>query len=188
MWTASIRGDRESSRQVTSAGSESEEGGTYGGQRGRTFAKKHRQKMQAIASGSGTPQLGEVRFSTRRAAKVTNYDDDQDLGISDEEESDTATPSYYYVEDNTPAIDQILNHRLKEGIGMIGCVRFDGLSRTDTFLAEASTSDKQDYEFYVCAAIDLLSQHHSLTLTTDQMARPSTLPCDMASLVGPHRT
>ncbi|SMR45497.1 unnamed protein product [Zymoseptoria tritici ST99CH_3D1] len=127
---SSARADRESSRQASSPASESEEGGTYGGQRGRTFAKKHRQKMQAIASGGGTPQLSEVRFSTRRAAKVANYDEEQDLGISEEDDTETATPQYYYVEDDSPAIDQVLNHRLKEG-------------------ADASNGDKHDYEFYI---------------------------------------
>lgn len=105
--------------------------------------------MQANTSGSGTPQLGEVRFSTRRAAKVANYDDDQDLGLSEVDDSDTATPSYYYVEDNTPAIDAILNHRLKEGIGMVGIVEDGALDSTDTLLTEAANSDKHDYEFYV---------------------------------------
>lgn len=90
---------------------------TYGGQRGRTFAKKHRQKLQAIASGRDTPNLSEVRFSTRRAAKVATYNEDDDLGLS-EEDTENMTPNYWtYVEDNTPAIDQVLNHRLKDGVG-----------------------------------------------------------------------
>lgn len=74
--------------------------------------------MQAIASGSGTPQLSEVRFSSRRAAKVTNYNEaEDDLGLSEEDTEDT--PNHYtYVEDNTPAIDVVLNHRLKEDAGM----------------------------------------------------------------------
>ena len=74
--------------------------------------------MQAIASGGDTPQLSEVRFSTRRAAKVATYNEDDDLGLS-EEDTENMTPNYWtYVEDNTPAIDQVLNHRLKEGAGM----------------------------------------------------------------------
>lgn len=74
--------------------------------------------MQAIASGNGTPQLGEVRFSTRRAAKVANYNEDDDLGLSDED-TDNMTPSYWtYEEDTTPWIDLVLNHRLKEGAGV----------------------------------------------------------------------
>lgn len=115
-FAASVPQDRESSRIASSAGSGSEDD-TYGGERGRTSAKKHRQKMQAIASGSGTPQLSEVRFSSRRAAKVTNYNEaEDDLGLS--EEDTEATPNHYYVEDNTPAIDVVLNHRLKEDAGM----------------------------------------------------------------------
>ncbi|KAF2162356.1 hypothetical protein M409DRAFT_69242 [Zasmidium cellare ATCC 36951] len=128
---ASARDDRESSRPASASGSESEEDDTYGGQRGRTFAKKQRQKMQAIASGSGTPQLSEVRFSTRRAAKVTNYNEEEDLGLSDEEDTENMTPNYWtYTEENTAAIDQVLNHRLKEG-------------------ADPSDPGKQDYEFYI---------------------------------------
>lgn len=116
---ASLRGERESSRPASTADSLSEQDDTYGGQRGRTFAKKHRQKMQAVASGNGTPQLGEVRFSTRRAAKVANYNEEDDLGLSDED-TENMTPNYwaYAEEDNAPAIDQVLNHRLKEEAGL----------------------------------------------------------------------
>lgn len=74
--------------------------------------------MQAIASGGGTPQLSEVRFSTRRAAKITNYNEEEDLGLSDEEDTENMTPSYWtYAEEESAAIDQVLNHRLKEGAG-----------------------------------------------------------------------
>lgn len=105
--------------QPDSISSESEEDDTYGGQRGRTFAKKHRQKLQAIASGSRTPQLGEVRFSTRRSAKIANYNEDDDLGLSDED-TENMTPNYWVAaEDDTAGIDQVLNHRLKEGAGML---------------------------------------------------------------------
>jgi chromodomain-helicase-DNA-binding protein 1 len=116
LFPASIRA---SSRAATSNASESEADETYGGQRGRTFAKKHRQKKQAVASGSGTPQLGEVRFSTRRAAKVTNYNEDDGFDLS-EEDTET-TPSYwtYAEEEHVPSIDQILNHRVQEGVGML---------------------------------------------------------------------
>jgi chromodomain-helicase-DNA-binding protein 1 len=58
-----------------------------------------------------------VRFSTRRAAAKTNYNEDDDLGLS-EEDTENLTPNYWaYADDNTPAIDQVLNHRLKEGAG-----------------------------------------------------------------------
>jgi chromodomain-helicase-DNA-binding protein 1 len=105
--------------------------------------------MQAIASGGGTPQLSEVRFSTRRAAKVANYDEEQDLGISEEDDSETATPQYYYVEDDSPAIDQVLNHKLKEGVGKCCTARLIVQNTSDRAMTEASNSAKQDYEFYV---------------------------------------
>lgn len=75
--------------------------------------------MQAVASGGDTPQLSEVRFSTRRAAKVANYNEDDGYGLSEEDDTENLTPNYYYAyeEDNSPAIDAILNHRLKEGAG-----------------------------------------------------------------------
>lgn len=98
-----------------SSRSESEDD-TYGGQRGRTFRKKHRQLLQTAASGRDTPNLSEVRFSTRRAAKVATYNEEDDLGLS-EEDTENMTPNYYYTEDAGPAIDQVLNHRLKEGAG-----------------------------------------------------------------------
>lgn len=73
--------------------------------------------MQAIASGSGTPQLSEVRFSSRRAAKVTTYNEDEGFDFS-EEDTENMTPNYYYAEEDTrPSIDQVLNHRLLEGVG-----------------------------------------------------------------------
>lgn len=60
--------------------------------------------------------MSEVRFSTRRAAKITTYNEDEDLGLSDEDTE--MTPNYYYQpEDEGPAIDVVLNHRLREGAG-----------------------------------------------------------------------
>lgn len=60
--------------------------------------------------------MSEVRFSTRRAAKITTYNEDEDLGLSDEDTE--MTPNYYYQpEDEGPAIDVVLNHRLRDGAG-----------------------------------------------------------------------
>ena len=105
--------------QPSSPESESEEDDTYGGQKGRAFAKKQRRALQAAASGGDTPNMSEVRFSTRRSGKVTNYNEDDNLGISEDDLEET-TPSYYYTyEDESPAIDQVLNFRLREGAGML---------------------------------------------------------------------
>ena len=108
-----MRDDAQSAASASDAESEDD---IYGGQRGRTFAKKHRQ-LKAAVSGQDTPNLSAVRFSTRRAAKTTNYNEDDELGLS-EEDTENMTPNYWsYVDDSTPAIDQVLNHRLKEGAG-----------------------------------------------------------------------
>lgn len=143
--TASIR---ESSRAVASDGTESDQD-TYGGQRGRTFAKKQRQKLQGVASGSGTPQLGEVRFSSRRAAKVTTYNEDENFDNFEEEDTENVTPNdwTYVEEENTPAIDLILNHRVVEGVGAYSAI-VTCCDCTDRPL-EKDTPDKHDYEFYV---------------------------------------
>ncbi len=72
--------------------------------------------LQVAASGRDTPNMGEVRFSSRRGAKVTTYNEDDGLNFS-EEETDL-TPAYYLTyEDEGHAIDVVLNHRLKEGVG-----------------------------------------------------------------------
>ena len=114
--TAPAREDAVSEPSASEAESEDD---IYGGQRGRTFAKKHRQKLKAIASGGDTPNLSAVRFSSRRAAKTANYNEDDDLGIS-EEDTENMTPNYWaYAEDSGPAIDQVLNHKLKDGVGKL---------------------------------------------------------------------
>ncbi len=125
---ASTRGDVASEPSLSELDSEPDD--VYGGQRGRTFAKKHRQRLKAVGSGGDTPNLSEVRFSTRRAAKITTYNEDDDLGLS-EEDTENTTPSYWtYVDDTTPAIDQVLNHRLKEG-------------------AVSAEAEKHDFEFFI---------------------------------------
>ena len=133
--------------RALSPDSESEEG-NYGGARAQTLTNKHRRRLQAAASGHGTPQMAEVRFSTRRAAKVSNYNEEEDLGLS-EEDTEAATPAYYAYEDNTPAIDAILNHRLKDGVGKCctaGCLH---VADADCQTTDANSSDKHDFEFYV---------------------------------------
>ena len=119
-----------SSRPQSSLEDDSDEDDVYGGQRGRSFAKMHRRKRQEMASDHDAPPYGEVRFSTRRAAKVTNYNEDDDLDLS-EEDTDNLTPNYgNYTEHELPGIDEVLNYRQKEGV-------------------EPDTEDKHDYEFYV---------------------------------------
>ena len=87
----------------------------YGGRRGKLTKK---QKRRFLESGSNlAPSHAELRFSTRRAGKVSNYNEDEDDEIFDEDDSEMLTPNNYAAEpDNTPAIDQVLNHRLRADI------------------------------------------------------------------------
>lgn len=114
---ASTRTGNNSSIQPSSDEDQSDEDDVYGGAKGRTFAKKHRRQKQASASGAGTPQLGEVRFSTRQAAKITNYNEEDDYGLS-EEDTETVTPNNWVVEQTGPSVDTVLNHKLVDGAGM----------------------------------------------------------------------
>ena len=65
----------------------------------------------------GNPQ-GEVRFSTRRATKVQNYNEDDDNALDEDDLAmDTAQDNTLYADDMYPVIDSVLKHRLKEGKG-----------------------------------------------------------------------
>ncbi|KAL9635277.1 MAG: hypothetical protein Q9204_002680 [Flavoplaca sp. TL-2023a] len=72
----------------------------------------------------------DVRFSTRQAAKVSNYNEDDDDPFNDEEDM-----QYEWVDapnGSVPQVDIILQHRLREDTSK-----------------EASELDKQDFEYYV---------------------------------------
>lgn len=87
----------------------------YGG-RHKKLTKK--QKRRFLEPGNGlSPAHAEVRFSTRRANKVSNYNEDDDDPF-EEDDSEMLTPNYWAnaAEDNAPAIDSVLNHRLRADI------------------------------------------------------------------------
>ena len=84
----------------------------YGGSRRAAAKKQHRRLQQPTRD--TTPAHGEVRFSTRKAAKISNYNEDDDDMFDDE--ADLMPQSWRYVEEDTsPAIDVVLNHRLRKG-------------------------------------------------------------------------
>jgi chromodomain-helicase-DNA-binding protein 1 len=94
--------------------SDSESGSdTYGGIRARISKKQRRRLLQ---QSNLAPTHAEIRFSTRRANKVSSYNEDDDDELEDE--SEMLTPGYYFTtaEDNTPAIEIVLDHRLKEDV------------------------------------------------------------------------
>lgn len=95
---------------------------TYGGsRRGLTAKKQQRRLLQSALDPS--PSHAELRFSTRRAARVSNYNEDDDDEFNEEDDDElhpdnqAANPNV-----NTPMIDIILNHRLREGVGELDLV------------------------------------------------------------------
>jgi chromodomain-helicase-DNA-binding protein 1 len=81
----------------------------------RKTGKKGRRRFEA-----GTPpepSHAEQRFSSRRAAKIASYNEEDEEVLS-EDESDMLTPNNRSagIDENVPGIDVVLNHRVKEGI------------------------------------------------------------------------
>ena len=144
---------RQSSKQATphveSPGHSEDDSDAYGGVRARLTKKQRRRFLQS--SGSLAPSHAEVRFSTRRAGKVNNYNEDDDDDMFDQDESEMLTPNYWPAgqEDNTPAIDIVLNHRLKQGI-------------TET------SQSRDDYEFYI--KWQQRAHYHATWETTESLA------------------
>ena len=60
-----------------------------------------------------------MRFSTRKAAKVSNYNED-DEDMFEEDDAEMLTPNYWTTtaDENIAAIDAILNHRIRQHISM----------------------------------------------------------------------
>ena len=108
-----------SSKQPTPAietPDESDDSDQYGGAKHKLTKKQKRRFLQSATS--QTPSHLEVRFSTRRAGKVNNYNEDEEDDMFDQDESEMLTPNYWPAgqEDSTPAIDIVLNHRLKADV------------------------------------------------------------------------
>lgn len=82
------------------------------------MTKKERRRQLQVAAGLAPPSHAEVRFSTRRAARVATYNEDDDDLFSDEE-AEALTPNHLGggVDESAPSVDAVLKHRLKEDIG-----------------------------------------------------------------------
>ncbi|KAL5341822.1 SNF2 family N-terminal domain-containing protein [Aspergillus crustosus] len=103
---------RSATQSTFSDGSDSDE---YGGKRARASKAKRRRLLQS--STNNVPSHAEVRFSTRNAARVSNYNEDDEDSMF-EDEAEDLTPNYWAtaVEDDRPAIDIVLNHRPKADV------------------------------------------------------------------------
>ncbi|KAH8425857.1 chromatin-remodeling ATPase CHD1 [Aspergillus melleus] len=143
---SSKRPSRSATQSPYSEESDSDE---YGGSRARTSKAKRRRLLQASAN---QPSHAEVRFSTRNASKVSNYNEDDDDSMFEDDPEDL-TQNYWVntVEDDRPAIDVVLNHRLKEGVEL-----------TDPNLG------RHDFEYYI--KWQDKSHYHATWETTDSLA------------------
>jgi hypothetical protein len=83
----------------------------------RKSSKKHRRHPAQNGSDSG-PAHGEIRWSRRKAARVSNYVEEDSEEF--EEATDELAPNYWVnADDNTPAIDAILDHRWRDDISRL---------------------------------------------------------------------
>lgn len=124
------------------------ESDAYGGRRAKLTKKQRRRFLET--GDSMAPSHAEVRFSTRQAAKVSNYNEDEDDDMFDEDVDDLTPNNWVYEqEDNTPAIDIVLNHRLKADV-------------------TTPTQSKEDYQFLI--KWQGSAYYHSTWETTETLA------------------
>jgi chromodomain-helicase-DNA-binding protein 1 len=96
-------------RQVSFDESDSD---TYGGARAKTFMKKARRQRETQPA----TMYAEKRWSSRRAAQVQQgaYEESD---VDDDEDMSELTPNYgVEAVDDTPYIERVVRHRLKEGL------------------------------------------------------------------------
>ncbi|KAL8757476.1 MAG: hypothetical protein Q9184_004192 [Pyrenodesmia sp. 2 TL-2023] len=131
--TPSSQGSKPSTSSEPSPSDSGSEHSTTRRPRPRTIVPKKTHR-RLVPSATARPSVhADVRFApTRQAAKVSNYNEDNDDMFDDEEDM-----QYEWVDapdGNVPQVDCILRHRL----------------RTDTKTGkEASDLDKQDFDYYV---------------------------------------
>ena len=126
----------------------------YGGSRRAAAKKNHRRSVQPTRD--ITPAHGEVRFSTRKAAKVSNYNEDDDDMFDDE--ADMVPQGYWMAgpEEDVPAIDAVLNHRPHGGQSQ-RCT--ESMIGQETNLPTAGEKvqvpdpGRDDFEYYVSTTI-----------------------------------
>ena len=119
----------------------------YGGSR-RALAAKKQHRRSAQPARDTTPAHGEVRFSTRKAAKVSNYNEDDEDMFDDE--ADMLPQTYWTaLDENTPAIDAVLNHRLREDTSQWALVLVSDKGANPLVGKEVTDPGRDDFEYYV---------------------------------------
>ncbi|KAM0279487.1 hypothetical protein ACHAQH_004547 [Verticillium albo-atrum] len=112
-------------RQASADDSDSD---NYGGARAKTLQKKARRQREAQPSSL----LAEKRWSSRRAAQTVQQGGYEESDFEEEEDETAQDAQYYALEaDNSPYIDKVLRHRLKDGLEL------------------SFESTRQDFEYYI---------------------------------------
>ncbi|KAL9604549.1 MAG: hypothetical protein Q9219_000514 [cf. Caloplaca sp. 3 TL-2023] len=110
-----------------------------------TAKKTHRRLVQSSAVKPSPPT--DVRFSTRQAAKVSNYNEDDNDMFDDEEDMEyewVAAPDGII-----PQVDVILKHRLREDTSTMAHLESNLFEAHQDTGKEASDLDKQDFDYFV---------------------------------------
>ncbi|QKX56045.1 uncharacterized protein TRUGW13939_03145 [Talaromyces rugulosus] len=97
------------SRSVTRSSLTDSDSDEYGASHART--SRRRQTQPSISH-----QPLEVRFSSRNATRVANYNEDSDDMFEDEAEGWTVNDAATLHQSSGPGIDCVLNHRLNDGV------------------------------------------------------------------------
>ena len=105
----------QSSKRASPENESDDDSDAYGASKSKSTKKQRRRFMQSAENLA--PTHAEIRFSTRRAGKVSNYNEDDDDMF--DEDPDDVTPNYWVggdEEDTRPQIGIVLNHRLRDGV------------------------------------------------------------------------
>ena len=86
---------------------------SYGRRKSKGRTKRRRLHVTEVA------RTAEVRFSSRSAGKVTNYNEEESDNFSDEVEAYDYTAVQTAYEAEVPTIDLILDYRLKSDASML---------------------------------------------------------------------
>ncbi|KAG7119194.1 hypothetical protein HYQ45_015224 [Verticillium longisporum] len=112
-------------RQASADDSDSD---NYGGARAKTLVFFR----AAVALRVGSSLLAEKRWSSRRAAQTVQQGGYEESDFEGEEDEAAQDAQYYAPEaDNSPYIDKVLRHRLKDGLEL------------------SFESTRQDFEYYI---------------------------------------
>ncbi|KAL8689405.1 MAG: hypothetical protein Q9218_004917 [Villophora microphyllina] len=144
---ASSQGSKQVSSSAPSDPDSASEPDFSKGPRLRLSAPKKNKRRLLQSAAATSLSHADVRFSTRQAAKVSNYNEDNDDMFDDEEDMQyewvTAPDGY------VPQVDQILKHRLREDTSKMAAVVVRTTHVNHVAGKEASDLDKQDFEYFV---------------------------------------